>query len=116
MNAKTSEAAEVISTVGNELQSWVKTTREKETAKGKHWVFTASAPSGQPMIVHTLSPHHETMIKLDGQFFDGRPCMLMAHCQEVQFLALFADDTQEAPEQPEIGFHTLIVKRTTLEP
>lgn len=70
------------------------------------WVLTASLADGTQMIIHQLSAHGHSIIKLRGQLPDGRPALFIAHLHSVQFLATYNPHQLPEPEKREIGFHT----------
>jgi hypothetical protein len=102
---KASKAQELVNSLAVELQLWIRAKKEGEAAKGRHWVFLALLADQSRVVVHQMEAHGEC-IRVEGQFFDGSRCMVMAHVGSIQFMAVFVPEQKEHPPQREIGFHT----------
>ena len=99
-------AGDLLQRVAIELQLWVRAKKQAGTVEGRRWLFTAVLSDGRQVVVHQLAANGHSLIKLEGQFFDGTPCMFMAHQHSIQFLACFIPVESPEPKGAEIGFHT----------
>lgn len=112
---KDQSAGEFIAKMAAEIKEWLHDNTRSGVDVGRRWVLTAVLPNGTELVIHQLSAHGHSVIKLRGELIDGRPGLLISHLHSVQFLASYIPRAAKEPEKREIGFHTGIGKEIKIE-
>jgi hypothetical protein len=108
-------AGEFLQHIGIEIQNWLYSMTLSSASNGKRWVLSATLSCGATVIVHRLSAHGHSMLKLEGELPDGTDCLFAAHHQMVQLLAYHVPRKLEEPPKREIGFHTGLGQDITID-
>lgn len=112
---KDQSASEFIAIMAGEIQNWLRDNSLSGVGFGMRWVLTAALADGTQMVIHQLSAHGHSMIKLRGELQDGRPGLLISHLHSIQLLASYTPLAVEGSKKREIGFHTGIGKEIKIE-
>jgi hypothetical protein len=118
--AKQETASDFLTRVGAEIQSWLHEQTLARTAAGMQWVLTAEIGQGHIMIVHQMSPHGQSLIKLAGQTMAGVPCLVLMHKDSAKFTATYipkpksqrtlsGGSKRKRRPKNEIGYHSTMI-------
>lgn len=109
-------ARDFILETGVEVQDWL----DDQVLSGKvdkmQWHLIVTLADGRQIIVHRLSAHGQSLVKITGVLQDGVPCLFISHQNSIQLLAVFIPRAPKEEKQREMGFHTLIIGDKKIEP
>jgi hypothetical protein len=119
-DTKPENASEFLTRVGGEIQSWLREQALNKADAGMQWILTADMGEGQIMIVHQMSPHGQSLIKLAGQTNTGVPCLVLMHKDSARFTATYipkpksqrtfsGGSKRKRRPRKEIGYHSTMI-------
>src|SRR5215469_1466503 len=94
-------AKEFVNQMAAQLQRWLDDQVLNKKVEGMQFFLTVPIAGGQQVTVYSLSALGQSLVRINGELSDGRPCLFFSHQNSIQFLAGFSPRTQEQKKRRE---------------